>query len=116
MGFENVNNFNLKSGGVVSFSADTPVKTPTGPLTTSRLLLDNVGFYEINGVLYAVNLLNEKESDINKENMIEAQKSESFKPQVVKEKKEVELEPFIVLFAFIVILLELFYMKYIGEI
>jgi len=60
---EEVRDFNFRTGTIMPISQQQ-VKTPTTVLNTGRLILDEAGFYEIGGKKLAVNLADEKESDI----------------------------------------------------
>ena len=116
LGAENINNFNVKTGKIISFAEIKSIKTPTGTIDTDRLLLDDVGYYEIEGKTYAANLLDEEESDISPKADIKTTKLKDADLKPYKKKEKVELEVFIVMLAFIILIIELFYMKYTGEI
>jgi len=64
-GVADVQSYNLKAGSVLTLDGEEQVSTPTQQLTTSTLLLDEVGIYTIGGQRYAVSMLNPKESDVN---------------------------------------------------
>ncbi len=91
------------------------VKTPSSSLMTSGLLFDEIGIYEFNKKKVAVNLLDEKESDIVKENVKLKQSNKKFVIKTEKKEKDMPLTVFLLIFAFLLLLTELFYIKGRGD-
>ncbi|MBU4139302.1 MAG: VWA domain-containing protein, partial [Euryarchaeota archaeon] len=56
--------YNAKTGQYVNLPARETVKTPSESITTDKLLLDEVGVYRLPGKDVAVNLYDEKESNL----------------------------------------------------
>jgi hypothetical protein len=77
----------------------------------SALILDEAGLYKFeDGRTLAVNLLNERESDINANTTLGA-KSTEFELKPVKEKRQFEFELPFVLLSLIILFIELIYVK-----
>lgn len=115
LGIENLNNFNLKTGSIMSFENEKTIRTPTGTVKTSKLILDNAGVYEIDGKKYTANLLSEAESNIAQETSIESSESDRYIAKRVEREKDVSLEWYLVVAAFALVLLELLYVKFRGD-
>ena len=47
--------------------------SPSSSITTSRVIFDEVGIYEFNNKKFAVNLLDESESDVTKKSVLDDQ-------------------------------------------
>ena len=74
------------------------VKTPSSRLKTNKLLLDEAGIYEFNGKKMAVNLANEKESDVGRENIELKSEINNFSAEKVKDIDNLDLEvPFLII-------------------
>ncbi len=114
VGAEDIKDFNYKTGKIATFG-EQKVKTPSSSLTTSKLLMDEVGIYEFDNKKFAVNLLDERESDIGLDAKIE--KQEERRKLLERESKEHDfnLETPILLVVFIFMLLEFFYIKRRGD-
>jgi hypothetical protein len=112
--FENPANaeLNFKSGTLLPLGSEKSIKGPSRTIRTDKLYLDEVGFYEFEDKTIASNLLDEKESDISvsKINFTEHGKV----PGSSMEK--IHIYTILSLLAIIFIGLELYYLKYRGEI
>ncbi|MDD4331968.1 MAG: VWA domain-containing protein [Methanosarcinaceae archaeon] len=64
-GIGDISDYNLKTGTFTSLSKTEEIKTPTKIVTTDRMLYDEVGIYEVSGKKIAVNLYDDRESDMN---------------------------------------------------
>jgi hypothetical protein len=109
-----VKNLNFKTGNYISFPEEQNIQTPGGRITTKNLALDNIGLYTLKDRIIAINLVNEKESDISNEQSLSsqgiAQSSDRF-----KEKIPYELTDYLLVAALILLLLELAYVKGRGD-
>ena len=114
-GVKDIGNFNQRTGRVLVFPEAKWVTTPSGKIKTSRLLLDETGFYEIDGSYYAANLLNEKESNIAEQSPTRAVNVEDYKERKVTKRKDVNFGGYLAALAFALLALELFYIKYRGD-
>ncbi len=114
VGSEDIKEFNLKSGKIATIN-EQKVKTPSSSLTTSKLLMDETGIYEFNSKKYAVNLLDEKESDINLPSKVEGKKEreELIEGQIKEHIFNLELTVLILVFLFM--LTEFLYIKRRGD-
>ncbi|MCH8329434.1 MAG: hypothetical protein IIB81_03510, partial [Nanoarchaeota archaeon] len=111
---EDIRNFNVKTGKIVTINQQR-VKTPSSSFRTSRVIFDEVGIYEFNGKKFAVNLLDEKESEVTKESILK-EKSES--AEVLKEQgveKDFSLSVLILIGVFLLLCFEIFYLKRRGD-
>ncbi|MBI4150166.1 VWA domain-containing protein [Candidatus Woesearchaeota archaeon] len=116
LGIEDLNNFNFKTGSMLSFDNEREIKTPTGTIKTPKIVLDKAGIYEIEGRQYAVNLLSEAESNVAQETEIQARESEGYVAKRVEREKDVSLELYLVIGAFFIIFGELLYTKFQGDV
>lgn len=113
-GFNNIREFNVKTGTIIPLSdASLVAKTPSTTINAySNILLDEVGVYELQNKKVAVNLVNEKESDIS----AVPQNSSDYKFESdasLKVKKD--LWTYLLLIAMGLVSYELFYLKSRGE-
>lgn len=106
---------NFRTGEFLDFESETSVNTPSTRLVAQKLLLDEVGFYEARGETFAVSLLDEQESNLSTAIEIQAAKGEDykFKPALKDVKRELDyaLLPALLL----LLLLEILYLNYRGE-
>lgn len=103
VGRGNLNDVNLKTGFILEIGNKTEI-------------LDNVGIYQLGKLPISVNLLNERESDINfidTESSFEHAEGEL---EPIKSDVDYRLDLYLVAIALIIILLEFIYIKYRGEI
>ena len=114
VGAEDIKDFNYKTGRIFTIGSQK-VKTPSGSLTTSKLLMDEVGIYEFDNKKFAANLLSEKESDIGM--LAKVDGSEERQNLLGRESQEHDfnLELPILLLVFLFIMVEFFYIKRRGD-
>ena len=115
VGTEDIKDFNFKTGKIATIG-EQKVKTPSSTLTTSKLLMDEVGIYEFDNKKFAVNLLDEKESDIGLPSKVEAQKQREKLLENESKEHNFNLELTILVLVFLFMLTELFYIKRRGDI
>ncbi|MBI2558465.1 BatA domain-containing protein [Candidatus Woesearchaeota archaeon] len=115
IGTEDIKDFNYKTGKIATIG-EQKVKTPSSSLTTSKLLMDEAGIYEYDNKKYAVNLLDEKESDISLPSKVESQKEREKLLSRESKEHDFNLELTILLFVFLFMLAEFFYIKRRGDI
>ncbi len=115
IGTEDIKDFNYKTGRIATIN-EQKVKTPSSSLTTSKLLMDEAGIYEFDNKKFAVNLINEKESDSGLPSKVE--KKEERKKLLERESREHDfnLELAILLLVFLFMLTEFLYIKRRGDI
>lgn len=112
---EDIRDFNVKTGKIVTIDQQR-VKTPSSSFSTSRVIFDEAGIYEFNNRKFAVNLLDEKESDVTKESVLK-EKSES--GEVLREQgveKNFSLSVLLLIGVFLLLCFEVFYLKRRGDI
>ena len=91
------------------------VKTPSVTVTTNKLLLDEAGIYEFDNKKVAVNLANERESDISRENIELDNALEKFSAEKVKDIDNVDLEIPLLIAVLIILFIEFIYIKIRGD-
>jgi len=98
---ENMADYNIKSGKIIPFSAETVVTTPSGRIKTQYLVFDEAGIYEVEAKKIAVNMLSEEESNVNKQNVLT--EGQDIGSEKVKQQEKVDFEvPFIIIVLLIV--------------
>jgi hypothetical protein len=108
---QDVRNLNYKTGDTLILDALQRIESPTKVMKKSAIILDEAGLYKFeDGRTIAVNLVNERESDINANTTMGA-KSTEFELKPVKEKRRFDfIKPFI-LIGLILLFVELLYIK-----
>ena len=114
VGAEDIKDFNFKTGRIATIS-EQKVKTPSTSFTTSKLLMDEVGIYEHDNKKFAVNLLDEKESDVSLPSKVESRKAREKLLERESKEHEFNLELVILLLAFLFMLTEFLYIKRRGD-
>ena len=114
VGTEDIKEFNLKTGKIASIG-EQKVKTPSATLTASKLLMDEVGIYEFDNKKFAVNLLDEKESDINLPTKVENRKEREKLLESESKEHNFNLELTILGLVFLFMMAEFIYIKRRGD-
>jgi hypothetical protein len=112
---EDINDYNYIAGTSIVIP-EQRVRTPSSSIKTTKLLLDEHGLYEFNSKKVAVNMLDEKESDISKETDIIEQDKKEFKTSTELKKKKIDLDYYLIILVLSIIFLEIFYIKRRGDI
>ncbi len=111
-----VSEYNAKTGQYIGLPARETVKTPSESVTTEMLLLDEVGIYSLPDKDVAVNLYDEKESNLAGGG-ITTQPSEtkeiSYNTQIVRAPKELDI--YLIILAIFLVIFELYYLHWRGE-
>lgn len=111
---EDIRYYNYKTGDIKAI-AEQDVKTPSAAIKTSKLLLDEVGIYEFDNRKTAANLIDQKESSINRDSKILEQDKKNFSADAEKSRRKVNLEtPLLVLVALLIVF-EVIYLKARGD-
>ncbi len=111
---QDVRNLNYQTGDTLILDSLQRIETPDRVLKKSAIIFEDAGIYKFeDGRTIAVNLLDEKESDINFNTSIGA-KSTEFALEPVKEKRKFEFELPMVMLALIILFIELLYVKVRG--
>ena len=111
---EDIRDYNYQSGKMVVIN-EQEVKTPSSKVVTNRLLLDESGVYEFDNKRIAVNLVNEKESNVNRENIELKAALHEFSEEKVKDVEELDLEVPLLIAALVLLFLEFLYIKRRGD-
>ncbi|MCG2738578.1 MAG: VWA domain-containing protein [Candidatus Methanoperedenaceae archaeon] len=111
-----VSEYNAKTGQYIRLAARETVRTPSENVTTDLLLLDEVGIYGLPDKEVAVNLYDEKESNLAGGG-ITALPSEtkeiSYNTQIIRAPKYFDI--YLIMIAIILVILELYYLRWRGE-
>ncbi len=111
-----VSEYNAKTGQYINLPARETVKTPSESITTDMLLLDEVGVYELPDKDVAVNLYDEKESNLAGGG-ITSQPSEkkeiSYNTQIVRAPRDLDI--YLIIIAILLVIMELYYLRWRGE-
>ncbi len=109
-----INEFNLRAGTVKQYPAPVTIKTPTSNITTGTVLFDEVGFYTMPQGEVAVNLYSKDESDIAETmNLTIAETRIRYASGITETAKE--LDKYLIAAGILFILLELYYLRWRGE-
>ncbi|MBW3018907.1 hypothetical protein KY329_01850, partial [Candidatus Woesearchaeota archaeon] len=112
---QDVRNLNYKAGETIILDEPQVIETPTKTVNKASIILDETGLYRFEDRIVAVNLLNEKESDISAKE-IEGTKSIDYELQSVKEKREYSWAITLILIGLIGTFIELYIIKRRGYI
>jgi hypothetical protein len=111
---QDVRNLNYRTGDTLILDSLQRIETPTKVLKKSAIIFEEAGIYKFeDGRTIAVNLLNERESDITSNTTLGA-KSTEFELKPVKEERKFEFELPMVMLALIILFIELIYVKMRG--
>ena len=110
---EDISDFNFKSGKIIQVDRQK-IKTPSGTTEAASLILDEAGIYGFNSRNVAVNLLDDKESDVDKNEKFEAEKRK-FKVTAESRNKHLNLDVFLIALGIIVLIIELILIKRRGD-
>jgi len=111
---EDIRDYNFGGGRLVVIN-EQEVKTPTSRVVTNKLLLDENGIYEFDNKKIAVNLANERESNVNRENIELKAALKEFSEEKVKDVDEFDLEVPLLMAALVLLFLEFLYIKRRGD-
>lgn len=109
-----IKNLNYRTGSVLNLREEQRIQTPKGRITTKSLSLEYAGLYTLNNRVIAINLLNEKESDISNEGGL-GERGSSQLSNRFKEKVPFELTDYLIGVVIILLLLEFLYIKLRGD-
>ncbi len=112
---QEINNLNYDTGDSLVFDIPQEVQTPSALSKQTTLTLEEAGIYKLNDRTIAVNLLNEKESDINSQTS-SGTKSPQFELQPVKEERTHSLEFNLIALALALLIFEILFVKWRGDI
>jgi len=115
LGIEDLNNFNFKTGKVLTYNNEKKITGPMGTIKASKVILDKTGVYETDGIKFAVNILSDEESDIGFTSEVDAEASDTYIAEKVKRKKDVNLEAYLIVIVSILLFIELIYIKFRGD-
>ncbi len=109
-----IKDLNYRTGNSLIFNKEQTIQTSEGKIKTNSLELKNSGLYTFNDRTIAINLLNEKESDVSNDFALSeegiAQSSEKF-----KDKTPYEITDYLIIIALIILFVELIYVKLRGD-
>lgn len=115
-GSYDVSEYNARTGQIIKLSSRQTVKTPGDTVTTELLLLDEVGVYQLPAKEVAVNLYDEKESNLAGGGISKApaEKTEvSYTPQFIRAPRYFDI--YLIIAALFLVIIELYYLHWRGE-
>ncbi len=115
VGTEDIKSYNYNTGTIVTFE-EQEVKTPSTSIKASKILLDEQGIYSFSGRKVAVNLLNEKESDISAESKKTSLSERDALLTQGDRRHDFSLVFLFSLFALILVFAELLFVKFRGDV
>lgn len=110
-----IDDFTLESGLIFSLPSKQNVKTPSKKIATSTILFDELGLYTIGDDVFAANLADELESDIDAVAVKQGVQPPAL-GQLAAEEKKYPLEKLLLLIAGALLLLEVVVMRLRGEV
>ncbi len=113
-GYGDIIDVNVETGYILNLDSREKIKGPKGEILSQKLTLDDVGIYEVGNVKYAVNLVSEKESDINYD--IEEKEVYERSVNVADEKIRYNVEILILIISAVIIFIELVITKMRGDV
>lgn len=113
-GIEDASSFNQKTGNLVALREKQEVKTPSTTIKTSLVIFDEAGTYTIADKQVAVNLFDEKESEVTREEELQIPPPASQEKSIFDKKQELML--YFVIAAMVLLIFDMLYMKWRGEI
>lgn len=111
---QEIKNLNYKTGDTLVLESSQQIETPTTIIKQPTTILEEAGIYKIGDRTIAVNMLDEKESDITT-NASFGTKSVQFKLQPVKEERKYFLEFTLASIALALVVFEVFFVKTRGD-
>jgi len=111
-GVPNTAEANRKTGTMIALGEPVAVLTPSGTVTTSNLLLDEVGIYRFHGSGLSANLYDIRESNLAKSTTVSGGEFRSGSHETLVEK---DLSDYLIILAAIAILLELAILRWRRE-
>ncbi len=112
---EDINSVNFDTGDTLIIERPVKIETPKKILNQNNLILEDAGIYKLGTKVLAVNLLNELESDVNAVAGAGA-KSIEYELKPVKENRKFYFELVFLTASFILVFLELLYIKARGDV
>ncbi|PWB53689.1 MAG: hypothetical protein C3F06_06125 [Candidatus Methanoperedenaceae archaeon] len=114
-----VTEYNANTGMLMKFPASVTANTPSDRVTTDTLLLDEVGIFEVPGKSIAVNLYNERESNLVSGDLtigqsnVSAPKELVYKPETIRKPRN--FDNYFIIGGLFLVFLELYYLRWRGE-
>ncbi|MCX6708784.1 MAG: hypothetical protein NTW67_04030, partial [Candidatus Woesearchaeota archaeon] len=112
---QDVRNLNFKAGDTLILDREQKIKTPSKTVKRAALVLDEVGVYELDDRVIAVNLVDELESNINLEKPVGTMSTE-YELKPVKEKREFSWDIWLLAIALFFVVFEIFFIRYRGDV
>ena len=111
---QDVRNLNFKAGDTLILDGEQKIVTPSKTVKRSALILDESGVYELEDRTIAVNLVSEAESNLNYDKP-SGTKSTDYELLPVKETRKFHWDVWLLAFALLFIVFEVFFIKYRGD-
>jgi len=112
---QDVRNLNFAAGDILLLDHEQKIKTPTGTVKKTTLVLDETGVYELEDRIIAVNLVNDRESDINSRTQVGTRSTE-YELRPVKETREFPWDYALLTIALLFVLFEVWFVRKRGDV
>lgn len=110
-----ISEYNAKTGTFIRLPAVQTVKTPDDTVTTDLLYLDEVGIYSLPGKEIAVNLFDERESNLEGQEMEVSNGGEEVQYNIEVRRAPKYLDIYLIITGMFFIFFELYYLRWRGE-
>ncbi|MFU8767160.1 MAG: BatA domain-containing protein [Candidatus Methanoperedens sp.] len=110
-----ISEYNAKTGTFIRLPAVQTVKTPDDTVTTDLLYLDEVGSYSLPGKEIAVNLFDERESNLEGQEMEVSNGGEEVQYNIEVRRAPKYLDIYLIIAGMFFIFFELYYLRWRGE-
>ena len=111
---EDIRYYNYKTGDIKVIT-EQDVKTPSTIVRASKLLLDEAGIYEFDSNKVAANIIDQQESNINRDSKILEQDQKNFGEGAGKNKRRINFELYLLVLVALLLLFEIIYLKTRGD-
>ncbi len=111
---QEIKNLNYHTGDTLIFEGNQKIETPSTVIKQPTLILEEAGIYKLQDRTIAVNLLSEKESNINS-NVSFGTKSVQYELKPVKEERTYSLEFLLTTIGLMLLIFEVLFIKWRGD-
>ena len=112
-----VSEYNARTGQFIKLPSRQTIKTPDDSITTDMLLLDEVGIYKLPYKDVAVNLYDERESNLAGGDISSSastpEEKETVSTQIIRSPRYLDI--YFIIAAMFLVFLELYYLRWRGE-
>ena len=120
-GSGDISDYNHETGDITSLAREMTVQTPSGTITTQKVLFEQIGTYKIGGRTVAVNLYSDRESDTTRQGsevMERVSDQNRDSPDIVRQdsyEAKNYLDNYLIILAILLAILEILIIRNRGE-